>query len=318
MTSLMRSHLARSTNATFVKPRSLLVAEQQWRCPGSVSGKSPSEDASVLVSRWKHDAGEAVEFNNRASGSHHTVGLNLKCVSMTFAYAGRTLMDGRLTPGAIQVTAPGTDTRVVFRSPGDVLHLFITQEVLAECFEDAFGHHYAGDIVLDDPKIQLDPVIERLGQALAMSQTNDAVIGQVFTDSLSLAIVSRLVTRHFTAVQPHPQAIAPLPPWRLRRTIEYIDAHLSDEIGLADLARNSGLTRMHFAAQFRRATGLRPHEFLLRRRIEQAQTLLLTSQGNLMDVALSCGFRSQPHFTTVFKRFVGETPHRWRNVAIRL
>jgi AraC family transcriptional regulator len=317
MTSLTRSHLARSTNAMLVKPRSLLVTERQWRCPGGVSGVSPFEHAGVLVSRWRHDGAEAVEFDNRASDSHHTVGLNLKCVSASFAHAGRTLMDGRLTPGAIQVTAPGADTRVVFRSPGDVLHLFITQQVLAECFEDAFGHRYAGEIVLDDPRFHSDPVIERLGQALAMSQTNDAVLGQVFTDSVSLAIVSRLVTRHFTAVQPHLQELAPLPQWRLRRTIEYIDAHLSDKIGLADLARNSGLTPMHFAAQFRRATGLRPHEYLLRRRIEQAQTLLLTSQGNLMDVALSCGFRSQPHFTSVFKRFVGEPPHRWRSVAIR-
>jgi AraC family transcriptional regulator len=259
---------------------------------------------------------EAVEFSNRARDTH-TVGLNLKCVFVTFAHAGRTLMDGRLTPGAIQVTAPGAEARVVFQSPSDVLHLFIAQELLAECFEDAFGHRYAGDIVLDDPRFQRDPLIEHLGQALAMSQTNDAALGQVFTDSVSLAIASRLVTRHFTAWQPRPREAPPLPHWRLRRTLEFIDAHLSETIGLADLARNSGLTRMHFAVQFRRATGVRPHEYLLRRRIEQAQTLLLTSQGNLMDIALSCGFRSQPHFTTVFKRFVGETPHRWRSAAIR-
>jgi len=38
----------------------------------------------------------------------------------------------------------------------------------------------------------------------------------------------------------------------------------------------------------------------------------VTSKHNVMDVALSCGFRSQAHFTTVFKKFVGETPYRWK------
>jgi AraC-like DNA-binding protein len=101
----------------------------------------------------------------------------------------------------------------------------------------------------------------------------------------------------------------------MRRVVEYVDAHLADPIGLADMAQSAGLTRMHFAAQFRHATGLRPHEYLMRRRIERAQQLLLDSRHNVLDVALSSGFRSQAHFTTVFKRFVGETPCCWRTSA---
>jgi AraC-like DNA-binding protein len=69
---------------------------------------------------------------------------------------------------------------------------------------------------------------------------------------------------------------------------------------------------MHFAAQFRAATGLRPHEYLIRRRIERAQELLLTSRLSLVDIAMDVGFRTQAHFTTVFGRFVGETPSVWR------
>ena len=69
---------------------------------------------------------------------------------------------------------------------------------------------------------------------------------------------------------------------------------------------------MHFAAQFRIATGFRPHEYLLRKRIERACDLLVTSDASLVDIALSVGFQTQAHFTTVFKRFMGETPHRWR------
>lgn len=114
-----------------------------------------------------------------------------------------------------------------------------------------------------------------------------------------------------------PRSRAPLPPWRLKRVVAYIDGHLEDPITLADLAGVAGLSRMHFAAQFRAATGLRPHEFLLRRRIDRAQYLLAEPDRKLVDVALSVGFQTQAHFTTVFRRIVGETPHRWRCTADR-
>jgi AraC family transcriptional regulator len=87
----------------------------------------------------------------------------------------------------------------------------------------------------------------------------------------------------------------PLQKWRMKRVI--------------------GLTRMHFAAQFRAATGRRPHDFVLQRRIDRARELLGDPELALVDVALSVGFQTQAHFTTVFKRFAGETPHRWRRLA---
>jgi AraC-like DNA-binding protein len=105
---------------------------------------------------------------------------------------------------------------------------------------------------------------------------------------------------------------SPLPAWRLKRTLAHIEANLAETVTLADLAAAAGLTRMHFAAQFRAATGLRPHEFLLRRRIERARELLQRTDERLVEVALGVGFQTQAHFTTVFKRFVGETPQRWR------
>jgi transcriptional regulator GlxA family with amidase domain len=89
-------------------------------------------------------------------------------------------------------------------------------------------------------------------------------------------------------------------------------ANLGEPISLADIATATGLSRMHFAAQFRVATGMRPHEYLLLRRIERAQELLLNSHLPLVDIAFDVGFKTQAHFTTVFTRLVGETPNVWR------
>lgn len=111
---------------------------------------------------------------------------------------------------------------------------------------------------------------------------------------------------------PSDSATRPLPKWRLRRVMDHVQSHLSERITLGDLAASAGLSRMYFAAQFRAATGLRPHEYVLRRRIERAQALLVESGDSLVEIALAVGFQTQAHFTTVFKRFTGETPRQWR------
>ena len=108
--------------------------------------------------------------------------------------------------------------------------------------------------------------------------------------------------------------IQALQKWRLKRVVDYIDAHISSRITLCDLAGVAGLSRMHFASQFRVATGLRPHEFLLQRRVRRAEELMRDTTMALVEIALTVGFQTQAHFTTVFKRFAGCTPRRWRSI----
>jgi AraC-like DNA-binding protein len=100
--------------------------------------------------------------------------------------------------------------------------------------------------------------------------------------------------------------------WRLRRVQEYVRSHISDTIRLTDLANAAGLTRMYFAAQFRARTGVRPHDYVIRQRIAHAQALLMVPQTKISDVGFCVGFANQAHFTTVFRRYTGITPHRWR------
>lgn len=105
--------------------------------------------------------------------------------------------------------------------------------------------------------------------------------------------------------------------WRLQRVILYIESHLGDQVTLLDLSKEAGFSPMHFASQFRKATGVRPHDYVLRRKVEEAQVLLLTSNTSIVQIALAFGFLSQAHFTTVFKRFVGTPPLHWQQTRSR-
>ena len=168
-----------------------------------------------------------------------------------------------------------------------------------------------------------DPVIRRLSDALAATERADNRYTGICADALRLAIVTRLLGLQSETQPSNDRAekanqgyaerqMRALQKWRLKRVVEYVDHHLSGKITLLDLAAVAGLSRMHFASQFRAATGFRPHEYLLRRRIRRAEDLLRQSTMTLVEIALTVGFQTQAHFTTVFKRFVGDTPYQWR------
>lgn len=251
------------------------------------------------------------------------------------------LRDGRLTPS----DGPQTDNTFVLKSLGLVLSVpdalvgtykALDDAIMASQSELNFsnladetkradgavpcttvpaslngGHQPAGSILLGELPLPFrsDTVVEHLINALTTMELDESESSLVYADAVRLALVTRLVGGLNEDRSP---SKTPLPKWRLRKAVDYIDAHLSRTITLKDLAAAAGLSRMHFAAQFRAATGLRPREFVLHRRIKLAQQLMIETQNSLVDIALTVGFQTQAHFTTVFKRFVGNTPHRWR------
>ncbi|MEJ0003655.1 MAG: AraC family transcriptional regulator [Pararobbsia sp.] len=169
-----------------------------------------------------------------------------------------------------------------------------------------------------------DPVVKQLIDALTAARNADGCATEIYADALRLAIVARLLCLRSAARQsslygcdagdgPTGRHIPPLQKWRLKRVVDYVDDHLADRITLSELAAAAGLSRMYFAAQFRAATDLRPHEYVARRRIKRAEELLRQSTMTLIEISLTVGFQNQAHFTTVFKRIVGETPYQWRS-----
>jgi AraC family transcriptional regulator len=164
-----------------------------------------------------------------------------------------------------------------------------------------------------------DCVISSLSCALQAAERRH---GKYCADALRLVVAVTLLglrseTRNAVASDEPgstQRQIRALQKWRLKRVVEYVENHLSEKIALSDLAAVAGLSRMHFASQFRTATGLRPHEFLLRRRIQRAEELLRNTTMPIAEIALTVGFQTQAHLTTVFKRFAGCTPGRWRAI----
>jgi AraC family transcriptional regulator len=81
---------------------------------------------------------------------------------------------------------------------------------------------------------------------------------------------------------------------------------------LAQVAKQVRLSVSHFCRGFKESFGASPHEYLMRLRVEKAQSLMLTTDERLSHIAAASGFTDQAHLTKLFRRFVGETPNSWR------
>jgi AraC family transcriptional regulator len=103
-----------------------------------------------------------------------------------------------------------------------------------------------------------------------------------------------------------------LPAWRMRRVIAHVEANLSGRIRIQELARLLDLSASHFCRAFKCTFDVSPRDYVLRRRIEMAQGLMLTTTEPLSSIAARCGMCDQPHFTRSFHRLVGQTPRTWR------
>ncbi len=284
--------------------------ESKWRLPDVITDGDRSPPR-LVASRWSGDIRH--EMTSEIADDYYMLSVSLQPSRFSLWLGKAEYPKKEVFPGIIQLTEPGLPARIVYHTPYDVLHLHFQSALIKECFEWAHGKRAKGDVTLRDPRFAHDPLIERLGHELLSAGKMGGAYGELYAGSLSLAIVARLLALYGEApAATSRRDVGALPKWRLKRAIEFMEAHDDERITLAQLAQAAGLSRMHFAAQFRKATGLRPHQYVLHRRIGKAKTMLAKSDVPIAELALKLGFGSQAHFTTVFNRITGSTPHCWR------
>lgn len=103
-----------------------------------------------------------------------------------------------------------------------------------------------------------------------------------------------------------------LAPWQVRKVLAHIEANLGTTLRNKDLAAVARLSEYHFNVAFRNSVGEAPHGYIIRRRVERAQGLMLSTEKTLSEIALECGLADQAHFTRLFRSIVGDSPAAWR------
>src|SRR5882762_9804440 len=136
--------------------------------------------------------------------------------------------------------------------------------------------------------------------------------GRLFLDSVEQAIAVSLVKDHAVRHRLVQIYRGGLGSARLRRIKELVHARMEYDLSLDEMAQSVGLSTAHFARMFRKSTGETPHQFVLRRRIERAMTMLRSDDARVVDVAVACGFKTQQHFARAFRHVCGVSPTDYR------
>jgi AraC-like DNA-binding protein len=122
--------------------------------------------------------------------------------------------------------------------------------------------------------------------------------------------LSELLIQRSTADRPGNRG--GLAPWQARKIDQYFRTHLSEEMRVREMARHVQLSVSHFCRAFKETFGQTPHAYLVRLRLELAQTLMLSTRDPLTQIALECGFADLSHLSKAFRRDRGEAPSAWR------
>jgi len=100
-----------------------------------------------------------------------------------------------------------------------------------------------------------------------------------------------------------------------RKVFQYINQNIENEIRIETLARLSNYSYDHFIRLFRKTTGQLPMAYINSKRVEKAQTLLLTTNMGLKAICDMAGFNHLTYFYRVFQKHTGITPAQYRRLG---
>jgi AraC family transcriptional regulator len=280
-----------------------------WNAPAAVSeARLWRRTTTAVASRaggegyWKAD--------------HHVVMLGL-----TFAEqitvgieGGRPKQLGPLPPGCLRFIPAGVGVRTTMSMSapkiawiGVVQRPEIYRDLASEGSWPASFADFDPTLIFDDPRATL--LIEGIAKEIS-----GGAFDHLMVDALSSALAVQ-IARQFRGTALRLLPAGRLSKDRLKRVLDYIDAHLASPLLLSDLAAVACLSPYHFARSFKRSIGMGPHRYVMERRIERARRLILQSELSLTDIAAAVGFDSQASFTARFSRQFGMTPGRLRREA---
>jgi AraC family transcriptional regulator len=269
----------------------------------------------MVAEHRHHPRGEVASFQPQhleiviATGCHHD------CIASRTG--DRIRQHTQVEPGTIWFCPVGVQEEdIVLSEWHEALHLYIPTARFAELSQDRGGAACRPEAV---PYLGgfYDERIRRIGSGLLAHLRAPGAAGALLTDTLALELTACVVDA-YSADAPRSgggESRQRLERRRLRRVLDYMTAHLEDDVGLEELAGEACLSTFHFTRVFANTMGMPPHRYLARLRLERAKTLLSLRATPISQIALACCFSSQSNFTRAFVRATGLTPREYRRHA---
>jgi len=156
-----------------------------------------------------------------------------------------------------------------------------------------------------------DEQLTALMLAMGQEVRDGCASGRLYGESISLALLAYLAS-NYASPRHTGDSGTRLSPVQRRKLVDYIQANLTSNISVTELAGLVQMSPSHFARTFKASFGVAPYRFVMRERIEGAKYMLTSTKHSASQVAIAFGFASQSHFVKVFRQFTGVTPKQYK------
>jgi AraC family transcriptional regulator len=213
-----------------------------------------------------------------------------------------------LAEGDIMISPPYLHRKLSWDADAKFLLLRLEPKLFASTVDESVD----ADRVQMLPQLKIrDPLIQQIGLTLKAELETDGLSDHLYAESMVNALAVHLLRRYSTQKQKIPAYSGGLPNHKLQQAIDYIQSHIAEDVSLAAIATELGMSQYYFARLFKQSMGYSPYQYLIKCRIERAQKLLIQGQQNIANVAMQVGFASQSQFGRHFRRITGVTPKQF-------
>jgi AraC family transcriptional regulator len=282
--------------------------ERSWRVLPCIA----DGPADVMVSIWRDMREEPRTLVASTPDAWHLIAVSIRAATLSLEVDGRAAMSGRIRPGMVQITSPGQRSRLDCTGPCEMLHIHVSRDRLQRCWEDAEVPHA---VKLSRPPYDMgyrDGDIERLCAMILRADVAQPGYERAYVESLVCGIVFRMLDCQLIGTSLSQTASQGTITPALKQAVAFVDENLTRPISARDVIAAIGIGSAAFHRAFRMTYGVALPRYLTAKRVELSKNLMTSTDHRLVDIALSSGFRSQSHFSSEFKRLVGETPNLWR------
>lgn len=202
---------------------------------------------------------------------------------------------------------------VLWETGAKFMSLTIDDGVLARATEEICrGGRFE---LMRSPNVR-DEQLSSLLHSLYQENKGGHAAGRLYIDGIEQSLAALLASRYNALSGSLNHAPATLPPVSANRLVEYMHAHMAEQLTLAELAVHTGYSESHFSRLFKGTFGMPAHHYLMSLRVEKARQLLLSNEPySILDIALTTGFANAQHFSRIFFRFTGMTPSAFRRTS---
>jgi AraC family transcriptional regulator len=217
--------------------------------------------------------------------------------------------------GSIMLVPAGSPVRARSSGQKDELHVFVAPGVVEQVAAEAFDLDPARMTVPPLDGLDLPHLRAAMG-AVDAELSAGGTGGRLAAESLANVVAVQLLRQILAPRGTTRGKDGALPRAKLRTVLDYVEEHLEGSVTLEQMAAAVHLSAYHFARQFKAATGMPPHRYIVSRRIARAQELLQPDVDlSLAEIAARTGFSDQSQLSHHFKRALGVTPGQFRSSA---